>query len=564
MRRLLKNGKIVNVFTKQVEKKDVLIDGKTIVGVGEYAKEAADLVEDVEDKVLCPGLIDGHIHLESTMLLPQEFAKIALPHGTTSIVADPHEIANVCGTDGIDFLLEAVKGIPLHVYFMLPSCVPATANDENGATLTAKELKPYYQFKEVLGLGEMMNYYGVIRGQDAVMQKIADARAMGKKVDGHAPLLSGEELDVYIAAGIGTDHECSNMEEAIEKLGKGQWIMIREGSSARNLNALLPLFDEPYCHRCLLVTDDRHPADILEEGHIDQSIRKAVKSGKSVLNAIQMATLNAANCFGLEYMGVIAPGYRADILVLDDLERFSICDVYADGEKVVNQKNIQAFAQPHMKKELEMRVRDSFHLEPLTEDQFRLKPQNPCRIIGLQKGELITDERIEELNWEKGNGIDLQRDILKLAVIERHKNTQHRGVGFIQGIGLKKGAIASSVSHDSHNLIVIGTNEKDMAYAANRIREMGGGYVAVSEETVLCELALPIAGLFSEMSAEETADRHNQMTETLQRLGVQENRAPFMDMAFLSLSVIPHVKMTTKGLIDVDKQEYRSLQVVES
>lgn len=561
MNTLLKNGKVINVFTGTIEKKDILIENNRIVEVREEIEGAADLVENVENQWICPGLIDGHIHLESTMLMPFELSKICLPHGTTSVVADPHEIANVCGTEGIDFMMEASGGLPLHTYFMLPSCVPATPYDENGARLSARELKPYYEYENVLGLAEVMDYYGVLEKREDIMKKIRDARTYHKKIDGHAPLLSGKELDAYIAAGIGTDHECSNVDEAVEKLKKGQWIMIREGSSARNLNQLMPLFDEPFCHRCLLVTDDRHPSDIIREGHIDHMIRKAVKDGKSVVTAIQMATIQAAQCFGISDVGAIALGYRADLLIIDDLEKFQIRHVYADGKKVVENKEILDYPKPEISKDRMERMKNSFHLLPVKKEDFYLEPQNPCRVIGLLEGNLITEERIIEINWNEQNGIDTNEDILKLAVLERHQNTNHKGIGLIHGIGLKKGAIASSVSHDSHNLIVIGAKEEDMAVAANRIIELGGGYVIVSEGKVLCELPLPVAGLISDRSAGEIIEMETKMRKMLKSLGIREKKDPFMDMAFLSLPVIPHLKMTTRGLFDVEQQKFRTLGI---
>ena len=328
MKILLKNGFVVNVFTDSIEKADVLISDDRIIGVGRYESSDADVIEDVSGKYVVPGFIDGHIHIESTMLTPSQLARICVPHGTTTVVADPHEIANVCGVDGIRYMLCASKDIPLNVYFNLPSCVPATAFDESGAELDAQSLFEFYSEKRVLGLAEMMNYPGVIYGDSEVQKKIKDARSVGKVIDGHAPMISGKELDRYVSAGIQSDHECSNIEEAKEKLSKGQWIMIREGTAAKNLWDLLPLFDEPYNRRCLLVADDRHPADIANEGHIDNIIRQAVRCSKSAVVAIRMATIQAAQCFGLRYVGAVAPAYKANILVLNDLDTVDVCDVY--------------------------------------------------------------------------------------------------------------------------------------------------------------------------------------------------------------------------------------------
>ncbi len=559
MKTLLKGGTLVNVFTGELEKTNVLIEDKIIIGVGQYDDDDADITENVIGKYLCPGLIDGHIHIESTMLAPAELSKMCLPHGTTAIVADPHEIANVCGIDGIRYMLEASEGLPLHVYFTLPSCVPATPFDESGANLHSKDLEPLYENDRIVGLAEMMNYPGVLANDRDVMQKIADARKFGKVVDGHAPSLSGRALDQYVSAGIQSDHECACASEAIEKIRKGQWVMIREGTAARNLKELLPLFEPPYKHRCLLVTDDRHPADIDKEGHIDHIIRLAVENGKDVITAIQMATVQAAQCFGIPYVGAIAPAYRADILVLNDLNTMDVCDVYTSGVKVVDNKKIRDFFIPQVNEELQATVKNSFHIETLKPSDFHIPPKGSfCRVIRVIPGQLVTDEQISEIHWNEHGGVDTERDILKLAVIERHKNTGHKGLGFISGIGLKKGAIASSVSHDSHNLIVIGTNDADMALAANHICQTGGN-VVVADGKIISEMKLPIAGLMTEASGKDISAANEAVRAAVRMLGAGENIEPFMNMAFVSLPVIPSIKMTTQGLIDVIHQQRVSL-----
>lgn len=559
MTTLLKNGTLINVFTGLLEKTNVLIEDGKIIGVGDYY-ETADKVEDVSGKFLCPGFIDSHIHIESTTLNPSELAKVTLPHGTTSLVADPHEIANVAGVNGIKYILESSEGLPLTVYVMLPSCVPAAPMEEAGAVLTAKDLSPLYAHPRVLGLAEMMNYVGVLYGDGDIKNKIADARANRRTVDGHAPLLSGESLDKYIAAGIQTDHECSNYDEATEKIRKGQWVMIREGTVTKNLDGLIELFERPYCDRCVLVTDDRHPADLISEGHIDNIIRLAAKKGKSAITAIQMATLHAAQCFGLAYKGAIAPGYTADILVLNDIDTVDICDVYTGGVKIVENKVVGEIKAPAVDEKLTESVLHSLHLSPLKADDFYIDPKTKrCRVIKTVKNQVLTDEWITEINFDKCNGIDTERDILKLAVIERHKGTGHRGIGFISGIGLKEGAIASTVSHDSHNLIVIGTNDSDMALAANHLIEIGGGYVAVKDGKVLADMPLPIAGLMSFNSAAESAEINENIRNTVYSLGVPTDIAPLMTMSFVSLSVIPSIKMTTQGLVDVNSQKLLSL-----
>lgn len=556
MKLLLKNAQIVNVFTDRLEEANILIDGEKIIGVGQYKDEDADTVSDLSGKIICPGFIDGHIHIESTMLTPPELARVCLPCGTTAIVADPHEIANVCGLSGIVYMLDSSEDLPLSVYIMLPSCVPSTPFDETGAVLEAEELHVLYSHPRVLGLGEMMNYPGVLADDTKVMQKISEAQTLGKLVNGHAPLLSGRGLDKYISAGISDDHECGTAEEAMERIAKGQHVMIRQGTAAQNLDALLPLFDEPWSRRCMLVTDDRHPADLMKEGHIDNIIRSAVKAGKSPLTAIRMATLQAAEYFGIRNMGAVAPGYIADILVLDNLETVKVRDVYCRGQLAVSNGKVIDLKKAEIRSDIRKTVRNSFYLDELSASDFHIKPEGRrCRVIKIRPSQLLTDEWITEIDFSRENGIDVERDILKLAVIERHLNTGHKGLGFISGAGLKKGAIASSVAHDAHNLIVIGTNDRDMAIAANRIRSLGGGNAVVADGELIAEMPLPEAGLMSDLSAAETAAQNEAVRLAVHALGASDEIEPFMNMAFLSLPVIPYIKMTTLGLVDVDGQK---------
>lgn len=557
MKLLWKNGKVVNVFTGEIEEADVLIEDEMIVGVGDYADETADEIRDIHGQYVCPGFIDSHIHIESSMLLPGEFARAALCHGTTGVIADPHEIANVCGTAGIEYMLEASANLPLRVYIMLPSCVPATGFDEAGAVLLEKDLEPFYDHERVLGLGEVMNYPGVIAKDSDLMAKIAGAKSHHRIINGHAPLLSGRDLDRYIASGIGDDHECSSAEEAKERIRKGQWLMIRQGTAARNLDALLPLFEEPWARRCLLVSDDKHPADLLNNGHIDDIIRQSVQKGTNPVTGIQMATLQAAEYFGLSSYGAVAPGYAADLLILDDLETVAVSDVYCKGKRVVAKGAITSWPEPKISPALEAKVRHSFDMDELSEADFRIHCDTVknCRVIQLVKNELLTEERIEPIDFSRCNGIDVDRDMLKIAVVERHVHTGHIGLGFLCGIGLKRGAIASSVSHDSHNLIIIGTNESDMALAGNRIRELGGGCIVVAEGKIISEMPLPIAGLMTDQRASVIAEQNEALRKSVYTLGVSPELEPFMSMAFVSLPVIPHLKMTTKGLVNVDQQQ---------
>ena len=555
MKTLLKGGTVVNVFTDELQKANILIEDEKIIGVGDYSDTDADCVHDISGTYVCPGFIDGHIHIESTMMLPAEFAKAAVLHGTCAVVSDPHEIANVCGGEGIEFMLEASEKLPLDVYVMVPSCVPATAFDESGAELSAADIEPFYRHSRVLGLAEMMNYVGVVFGDEGVMAKINSANEKGKVINGHAPLLSGRDLDKYIAAGIRDDHECSSSEEAKERIRKGQRVMIRNGTAARNLTGLISLFEEPWNRRCLLVTDDKHAADLIANGHIDDIIRLAVKQGKSAVAGIRMATLQAAEAFGLRNEGAVAPGYNANLAVLGDLDSVAVSDVYHLGKRVVSDGVLEPFASPEVSTALKERVLHSFNLAPLCEKDFHVAASGvrKCRVIELVKNQLITEEALLDVDFGANNGVNTEKDILKLAVIERHKNTGHIGLGFIHGIGLKEGAIAASVSHDSHNLIVIGTSEAEMAFAANRVRELGGGMVSVKGGEVLSEMPRPYAGIMTDASAAEVARQNKAVRESVHTLGVPADIEPFMTMAFVSLPVIPKIKMTTLGLFSSDQ-----------
>lgn len=549
---VLKNARIVNVFTNEIEPGDVAVKDGYIVGIGDYeGKEEID----IGGKVICPGLIDGHIHIESSMISPSEFAKAVAPHGTAAVIADPHEIANVAGTDGIRFMIEASAGLPVDIFFMLPSCVPATPLDESGAELSAAELEPFYKEEQVAGLAELMNSYGTVRADEEIIRKIQGANSCGKRIDGHAPFLTGKDLNAYITSGVGSDHECSSFEEALEKLKRGQYIMIREGTAARNLEALLPLFDDKYCDRCMLVTDDKHGNDLIDNGHIDYIIRKAVKAGKNPLNAIKMATFNAATYFGLKNRGAIAPGYIADIIVLSDLDDFTVEKVFKNGCLTVDGgKLVLEIKAPAVDKEKYSRVYKSFNLREIKPSDFEIRDEGTRkRVIKVIPGQILTEELIVESSSKEA---ETDKDIIKLAVIERHKDSGHTGVGFVTGYGLKKGAIASSVAHDSHNLIVAGCSDSDMALAANTVRENGGGLAVVCDGEVLSSLPLPIGGLMCDMDAHEVEDILSVMKEQARQLGVNEGIDPFMTLAFTALPVIPKLRLLTQGVVDVDKQSY--------
>jgi len=523
---VLKSAKVLNVFTEELMEADVAVCGGCIVGLGDYDGEVET---DLAGKIICPGFIDGHIHLESSMVSPEELEQVILPHGTTAVVTDPHEIANVAGTDGIDYMLEATEGLKLDVFFMLPSCVPATGLDESGAELGAKELERYYGSGRVLGLAELMNAYGTVQGDGEILQKVCDAQAAGKLVDGHAPGLSGRELDAYVTAGVKSDHECSDAAEAIEKLRRGQWVMIRQGTAAKNLEALMPLCGAPYYQRCMFVTDDKHPGDLLTEGHIDGIIRRAVALGADPIRAVKMGSFHTAQYFGLQDRGAVAPGYRADLVVLSDLETMTVHSVYKDGvlvaeggktaegggkqtrdaaaEAGTGQVPVKCAAAQTDLREKYPQIYHSFHLEPVTPEHFRLEPDGAqVRVIWLVPGELLTEERIfprEALQGRAGAAeagrrfapcVDPEQDVVKMAVLERHKGTGHIGLGFLGGYGLQRGAVASSVGHDSHNLTVAGVCDEDMALAAETVRKNQGGLAVVADGKVLGELPLPIGG----------------------------------------------------------------------
>ena len=544
---VLKNAKVMNVFTGDIEEGDVAVTDGYIVGIGEYeGKEEID----IGGSVVCPGLIDSHIHIESSMTAPAEFAKAVIPHGTVAVVTDPHEIANVAGEVGISFMLESSKDLPLDVFFMLPSCVPATPLDEAGAVLDADSLAHFYSEERVLGLAELMNSYGTVRGDGEIIRKIQGADSHGRNIDGHAPMLSGRELNAYIAAGVRSDHECSVFEEAEEKLRRGQWIMIREGTAAQNLEPLLPLFDDRYCDRCLLVTDDKHAGDLISKGHIDYIIRKAIKAGKSPYNSIKMATINAAAYFGLKDRGAVAPGYVADMIVVSDLENFEVAKVFKNGRLISENGKLTAeVKKPAIDEGKYWRVLHSFNMSEIKPEAFKVSVEgSKKRVIKLIPGEILTDEEIvDSSNTE---------DINKIAVIERHKNTGHIGTGFVTGYGLKKGAVASSIAHDSHNLIVVGTNDEDMALAANAVRENEGGLAIACDGKVLGSLALPIGELMCDLDVSEIEEKLSAMKEQARLLGVPEGIDPFMTLAFTALPVIPKLRILTKGVVDVGTQSY--------
>lgn len=559
---VLKNAQIVNVFTQSVETGDIAIEGGYIVGIGNYEGITE---KDLGGAYVCPGFLDGHIHIESSMTSPGEFERAVVPHGTIAVITDPHEIANVAGTAGIRFMMQSAQKLDLDVYFMLPSCVPATDLDESGAELLARDLEPFYADEKVLGLAEMMNAFGVTHGDKGCFEKLVQARSLKKAIDGHAPALSGKELNAYVTAGIRSDHECSDFEEAKEKFARGQWIMIRQGTAAKNLKALMGMFEDPYYQRCLLVTDDKHPGDLIRIGHIDAIIREAVSMGADPIRAIRMGTLNAAAYFGLHDMGAVAPGYKADLAVFDDLRTLNVKQVYKGGKLVAENGKMlhQKEKNTDWSTEIKERVFHSFHRVPITVEELQLKETTGThqRVIDMVAHELITKERIEE--WKElpgvAPGVDISRDIVKLAAIERHKNTGHVGLGFLRKYGLKKGAVATSIGHDSHNLVIAGVTDEDMVLAGNRVIENGGGLAIALEGKVLADLPLPIGGLMADEPVEVVDEKLEHMKKLSVELGISEDIDAFMTLAFISLPVIPKLRLNTYGVVDVEKH-----QVVEA
>ena len=559
---VLKNAQIVNVFTQSVETGDIAIEGGYIVGIGNYEGITE---KDLGGAYVCPGFLDGHLHIESSMTSPGEFERAVVPHGTIAVITDPHEIANVAGTAGIRFMMQSAQKLDLDVYFMLPSCVPATDLDESGAELLARDLEPFYADEKVLGLAEMMNAFGVTHGDKGCFEKLVQARSLKKAIDGHAPALSGKELNAYVTAGIRSDHECSDFEEAKEKFARGQWIMIRQGTAAKNLKALMGMFEDPYYQRCLLVTDDKHPGDLIRIGHIDAIIREAVSMGADPIRAIRMGTLNAAAYFGLHDMGAVAPGYKADLAVFDDLRTLNVKQVYKGGKLVAENGKMlhQKEKNTDWSTEIKERVFHSFHRVPITVEELQLKETTGThqRVIDMVAHELITKERIEE--WKElpgvAPGVDISRDIVKLAAIERHKNTGHVGLGFLGKYGLKKGAVATSIGHDSHNLVIAGVTDEDMVLAGNRVIENGGGLAIALEGKVLADLPLPIGGLMADEPVEVVDEKLEHMKKLSVELGISEDIDAFMTLAFISLPVIPKLRLNTYGVIDVEKH-----QVVEA
>lgn len=543
---VLKNATYVNVFSGELEQDDIAVCEGLIVGLGSYEgiQEA-----DMTGKVVCPGFIDAHIHLESSLVSPVEFARAVIPHGTTTVITDPHEITNVMGVEGIDYMLAATEGLPVDVRFMIPSCVPASPMDESGANLDYRDVDSFFDHPRVQGLAEMMNFPGVIAADGATVSKIVASQAHHKKIDGHAPGLAGNDLNAYIAAGVYSDHECADVADAMAKLKRGQFIMIREGTAAKNLEALMPLIrSEKLFDRCMFCTDDKHPSDLLEKGHIDSICRKAVALGADPIRTVQVACLHAARYFLLNNRGAIAPGYLADFAIVDNLTDFHVQTVYKKGKLVYDNGVLAEIPAPKIPQHLEQMSHDTFHLPVLRAEDFCDTRRRG--IIGMIPGEILTEDK------GYADHVDVQKDILKMAVVERHRFTRHIGIGYLSGYGLKSGAVATSVSHDSHNIICVGENDADMALAVNRVAENHGGIVVVQGGQVIAELPLDIAGIMSSLPLGQVNTLLEEAKAAAHRLGVSDGIDPFMTLSFMSLPVIPKVRLTTRGVIDVITQQY--------
>lgn len=551
---LLENGQVVNVFSGQIERVSVAIFDGVVVGFGDYK---ADDKYDLDGSFLSPGFIEPHIHIESSKLTPSRFADVVLRHGTTTVIADPHEIANVLGIAGIIYMIENARSTKLDIFFMLPSCVPATKMETSGAELSADDLKLLVDRGEVLGIGEMMNFPGAFLGDPDVLSKamLSDGH---RPIDGHAPGLSGKNLSAYLLAGPQTDHECTSIEEAQEKLSQGMRILIREGSTARNLKALAPLINPMTERRLMFATDDRRSGDLKEHGHLDNILRKAVELGVDPMIALRLVTLNPSEMYGLKDRGAIFPGALADLVALKDLKRFKVTKVWKRGSEVTPAEE-RSF---HFKPQIPVGIAGPLHVPEIIVDDLRvINRGGKVRVIGLVPNEIVTESLTESLPASDGFlQCDREQDIVKLVVIERHTGAGGKGIGFLKGMGIRGGAIGSTVAHDSHNIIVAGDNDESILTAINHLVEIGGGQVVAAGDRILATLSLPIAGLMTDLSVKEVAGVEDILIKSAKTIGCTP-ADPLMALSFLALPVIPSLKLTDKGLVDVDKFQIVSLYV---
>lgn len=547
---LLKDAQVVNVFSGEIYATNVAIAEEWIAGVGKEYGDGKEVI-DLTGLYLLPGFINGHFHLESSLLAPVEYARLALAHGTTTVILDPHEIANVLGLPGIQALIDSSKDLPLDYFFMAPSGVPATPLETAGGFLPSTDIEKLLKNNRVLGLAEMMNYPGVLRKDPEVLRKIQAAQKMGKAIDGHAPLLSGKELNAYVASGNESDHECTRREEAEEKIRLGMWLMIRQGSAAKNLQDLLPVVTPQNKNRCLFVLDDLEARDLIGKGEIDYLLLQAIGRGLDPVTAVQMATLNPSERFGLKDRGAISPGRRADIAAVSDLLEFKVNLTLKNGKIVAREGK----AYPLFKPLFDPKVFQTIKIKPLNESSFHLNLRGEkAWVIGILPDQILTRKlSLPVKKDDKGMVIsDPEADILKIAVIERHKASGNIGLGLVKGFGLKRGALATSVAHDSHNLVVVGVADEEMKQAVQEVEKMQGGFVVVDQKEVRASLPLPVAGLMSLEAAEGVASQMEKLTQAAREIGVLlEN--PFLTLSFMALPVIPELKLTDKGLVDVSQ-----------
>ncbi|MGB9742142.1 MAG: adenine deaminase [candidate division WOR-3 bacterium] len=546
---LLRGGQVVDVFTGEVRRADVVIKGGSIAGVGLEYRQAKTVI-DIPGLYVAPGFIEGHVHIESSLLSVREFARLCLINGTTTVVADPHEIANVSGVNGVEYIRRASQGLPVDFFIEVPSCVPATAMESAGATLGVREVAKLLKGERVIGLAEVMNYPGVIFGDPGILGKIELTRRAGKLIDGHAPGLTGLLLQAYAGAGIGSDHESVGPEEVREKLRAGMRVFIREGKAARNLTALLPVVNDFNLRRFCLVADDPDPGDLLFDGHLNSLLRRAVSAGLNPVAAIQLVTINPAEHFRLYDRGAVAPGLRADLVVLKSLTDMQVKMVFKDGRLVARDRQVLV----RLPEVDDRRMRNTVRLKKISIEDFAIKAEGElCNVIRIVPDQIITERHVQVPTVKKGMVVaDTERDLLKIAVIERHRRTGRMGKGLVAGFGLKKGALATTVAHDSHNIIVVGTTDLDMLVAVRALARMGGGYVAAADGKVAAALALPIAGLMSDRRAEVVVAGLKKLLTKARSWGCRLAN-PFVTLSFLALAVIPELKITDRGLIDVNR-----------
>lgn len=555
---VIKNCKVVNVFSGEITEGDIAISGNDIAGVGEY--EGKEVI-DAQGRYAAPGFIDSHIHIESAYVSPEEIGRLLVPHGGTTIIADPHEIVNVCGIKGLDYMMEAAKGTALDIKYVLPSCVPATPFEHAGAVINAPEMEEPIQRDGILGLGEFMNFPGVIHADDSVLDKLLTAKAEGKFIDGHGPGIDGKELNAYVAPRILADHECSTVKEMEARLERGLYILLRQGSACHNLRPLLKGVTKENSRRCLLCSDDRQPKTILQDGHLDNHLRICVEEGMDAVEAIRMATLNAAECFGLRDRGAIAPGYRADIVLLHDLKDFHVDKVWVAGELTAD----SGVYLPEIKPYDISSVKGSVIVKEFSAEKFKMRLKtNHVNVIEILPGGVVTKKATAKIQLDEAGEFvrSPEEDIVKVAVVERHQGTGNVACGFLKGYGIKEGAVALSVAHDSHNIIVVGVNDAEMEFAVNSLIDQEGGIILVKDGAIIESMPMPIAGLMSNQSGEWVDEKLTSIHEkAYAELGIYGEVEPVMTLCFMSLAVIPEIKLTDMGLFDVTTFSFIPVEV---